>query len=83
MFVAWFFMVVFLFLSGMFTAIENMPTWAQQITYLNPVRYFMEVIRMVMLKGAGLKDITTHLWILVGYSLLINGLAVLNYRKTV
>ena len=83
MFISWFFMVVFLFLSGMFTAIENMPAWAQQITYLNPVRYFMEVIRMVMLKGSGLKDITSHLWILAGYSLAINGLAVWNYRKTV
>ena len=83
MFISWFFMVVFLFLSGMFTAIENMPTWAQQITYLNPVRYFMEVIRMVMLKGSGLKDITEHLWILIGYSVFINGLAVWNYKKTV
>ncbi|MCB0851723.1 MAG: ABC transporter permease, partial [Bacteroidetes bacterium] len=64
MFISWFFMVVFLFLSGMFTAIENMPAWAQQITYLNPVRYFMEVIRMVMLKGSGIQDITSHLWIL-------------------
>ena len=83
MFISWFFMVVFLFLSGMFTAIENMPAWAQQITYLNPVRYFMEVIRMVMLKGSGIQDITSHLWILAGYSIAINGLAVWNYRKTV
>lgn len=82
MFIAWFFMVIFIFLSGMFTAIENMPPWAQKITYFNPVRYFIEVIRMVMLKGAGLKDITTQIWILVGYAVVINGLAVWNYRKT-
>ncbi|MDX2248473.1 MAG: ABC transporter permease [Bacteroidia bacterium] len=82
MFIAWFFMVIFIFLSGMFTAIENMPSWAQKITYFNPVRYFIEVIRMVMLKGAGLKDITRQIAILAGYAVLINGLAVWNYRKT-
>ena len=83
MFISWFFMVIFIFLSGMFTAIENMPGWAQQLTYFNPVRYFMEVIRMVMLKGSDLGNISTQIWILVGYALAINGLAVWNYRKTV
>ncbi|MEZ4774148.1 MAG: ABC transporter permease [Bacteroidia bacterium] len=83
MFIAWFFMVIFIFLSGMFTAIENMPSWAQKITYFNPVRYFIEAIRMVMLKGAGLSDISRQIWTLAGYSILINGLAVWNYRKTV
>ena len=83
MFISWFFLVIFIFLSGMFTAIENMPTWAQQITYLNPVRYFIEVIRMVMLKGSGLADITNHIFIVAGYALAINGLAIWNYRKTV
>ncbi|MEZ4828861.1 MAG: ABC transporter permease [Bacteroidia bacterium] len=83
MFIAWFFMVIFIFLSGMFTAIENMPAWAQTLTYFNPVRYFIEAIRMVMLKGAGLHDIARQIWILVGYAILINTLAVWNYRKTV
>ena len=83
MFISWFFLVIFIFLSGMFTAIENMPTWAQQITYLNPVRYFIEVIRMVMLKGSGFADITNHLLIVGAYAIAINGLAIWNYRKTV
>ncbi|RMG67331.1 MAG: ABC transporter permease, partial [Bacteroidetes bacterium] len=51
-FISWFFLVIFIFLSGFFTAIENMPAWAQAITYFDPVRYFMEVVRMVMLKGS-------------------------------
>jgi ABC-2 type transport system permease protein len=39
-------------MSGLFTPIESMPNWAQQVTLFNPIRYFVEIIRMVMLKGA-------------------------------
>ena len=81
MFIAWFMLVIFIFLSGFFTAIENMPPWAQQITYLNPVRYFMEVIRLVMLKGATWADVKTQALVVGGYALAINALAVWNYRK--
>jgi len=82
MFVSWFILLVFILMSGMFTAIENMPLWAQQISYANPVRYFMEVIRMVMLKGAGLADIKNHLLIMSVSAVGINALAIWNYRKT-
>ncbi len=81
MFVAWFFMVIFIFLSGLFTAIENMPTWAQQLTYLNPVRYFIEVVRLILLKGAGWAEIQTQTAIVAVYALVINTLAVWSYRK--
>ena len=83
MFVSWFFLVIFILMSGLFTAIENMPIWAQRLTLLNPVRYFIEVIRMVMLKGAALQDIVRHIWILAAYAVLMNGLAMWRYRKTV
>jgi ABC-2 type transport system permease protein len=83
MFISWFILVVFILMSGLFTAIENMPNWAQQLTYLNPVRYFIEVLRMVMLKGAGFADVKIHFLITFGYALLVNGLAIWRYRKTV
>ena len=57
MFIAWFFMVIFLLMSGIFTPIESMPQWAQNITLFNPVRYFVEVMRLVLLKGATFSDI--------------------------
>jgi ABC-2 type transport system permease protein len=38
--------------------IESMPNWAQQVTLFNPIRYFVEIIRMVMLKGATFSDIS-------------------------
>ena len=60
MFIAWFFMVIFILMSGLFTPIASMPPWAQTITDFNPIKYYVEVMRMVMLKGAGLKDILPH-----------------------
>lgn len=82
MFLSWFFMVIFILMSGLFTPIESMPGWAQVITQFNPIRYFVEVMRMVMLKGAGFYEIRQHLAILVGYALAMNILAIRNYRKT-
>lgn len=82
MFIAWFFVVIFILLSGLFTPIESMPGWAQKITYLNPIRYFVEIIRMVMLKGSGFWDIARQLSIIVGYALALNVITVWGYKKT-
>ncbi|MEZ4876790.1 MAG: ABC transporter permease [Flavobacterium sp.] len=81
MFIAWFFTVIFILMSGLFTPIESMPVWAQNVTYFNPIRYFVEVIRMVMLKGATFTDIKTQLGVIVIYALIVNGLAVWSYKK--
>jgi len=82
MFFTWFFMMLFILLGGLFTAIENMPAWAQTITLFNPIRYFIEVVRLVMLKGAGFADVKNHLIVISIMSVVINGLAVFRYRKT-
>ena len=82
MFIAWFFTVIFILMSGLFTPIESMPTWAQNLTYFNPIRYFVEVIRMVMLKGSGFQDIKYQIGIIAFYAFAINGFAVWSYKKT-
>ena len=82
MFVSWFFLVIFILMSGLFTPIENMPVWAQKITLANPIRYFIEVVRMLMLKGARLSDISGQFLTIFVYAWLINGLAIWRYRKT-
>lgn len=82
MFIAWFFVVIFILMSGLFTPIESMPVWAQNVTLFNPIRYFVEVIRMVMLKGSSFSDISTQFLIICFYAVLMNGLAVLSYKKT-
>ncbi|SDF09510.1 ABC transporter permease [Ulvibacter litoralis] len=81
MFLSWFFAVIFILMSGLFTPIESMPAWAQVLTEANPVKYFVEVVRMVMLKGASLLDIMPQLIKLSIYALLINTLAVWSYKK--
>lgn len=82
MFIAWFFMVIFILMSGLFTPIESMPEWAQVITEFNPIKYFVEVMRMVMLKGSGFIDILPQLLKTILYALVMNGLAVWSYKKT-
>lgn len=81
MFIAWFFMVIFILMSGLFTPIASMPPWAQSITDFNPIKYYVEVMRMVMLKGAGLNDIWQQLIATSGYAVVMNLLAVLSYKK--
>jgi ABC-2 type transport system permease protein len=81
MFIAWFFVVIFILMSGLFTPIESMPEWAQNVSLLNPIRYFVEIIRMVMLKGATLSDISTPFFIIGLYAIVLNGLAVWSYKK--
>lgn len=81
MFIAWFFTVIFILMSGLFTPIESMPKWAQILTEFNPIKYFVEVMRMVMLKGSGFMDILPHLLKTILYAVLMNGLAVWSYKK--
>ncbi|MCX2452425.1 ABC transporter permease [Pedobacter sp. PLR] len=81
MLVSFFITMIFNLLSGLYTPIESMPAWAQMITWFNPVSYFIEVMRMVMLKGSGLADIRYHIFAMIGFALFFNGWAILNYRK--
>lgn len=81
MFIAWFFTVIFILMSGLFTPIESMPQWAQNITLFNPIRYFVEIIRMVMLKGSTFSDIALQFYIIALYAFILNGLAVWSYKK--
>ncbi|WP_089884958.1 ABC transporter permease [Kriegella aquimaris] len=81
MFIAWFFMVIFILMSGLFTPVESMPKWAQILTEFNPIKYFVQVMRMVMLKGADLQDIYPQVIKTLLYALIMNGLAVWSYKK--
>lgn len=78
---AFFFMMIFILISGLFTSIDSMPTWARWIAYLNPVTYFIDVMRMVILKGSGFTNLTNHFLIMTGFAAFFNTWAILNYRK--
>ncbi|SDJ02563.1 ABC-2 type transport system permease protein [Pedobacter sp. ok626] len=81
MLVSFFVTMIFNLLSGLYTPIESMPQWAQVITWFNPVSYFIQVMRMVMLKGSSLADIEHHILAMLGFAIFFNGWAILNYRK--
>jgi len=82
MFIAFFFMLTFILMSGVFTPAESMPSWAQKINLINPVAYFMKVIRMILLKGSEFSDIRREFFSLSIYAVMILTLAITNYRKT-
>lgn len=81
MLVSFFLMMIFILLGGLYTSIDSMPQWAQWITKFNPVTYFIEVMRMVVLKGSGLADIKQHLLIMAAFAAGLNGWAIYSYRK--
>ena len=81
MFIAWFIMMIFILMSGLFTPIESMPKWAQNITLFNPVRYFIEFMRMVLLKGSSIIDVKLHFIVMIIYGIVINFFAIWNYSK--
>ena len=83
MFISYFFMLIFILLGGLFAPIENMPDWAQYLTYINPVRYFIEAMRMLVLKGSSFWDLRYHFLIVTGFAIVFNGLAIFKYKKTV
>ena len=61
--------------------IDSMPKWAQVATKFNPAAYFIEVIRMIVLKGSTFEDIKTQFVAMAGFAVFFNGFAILNYSK--
>jgi ABC-2 type transport system permease protein len=83
MFFAWFFSIFAILTSGFFIPIENMPDAVQKLTYLNPLRYFMTIVRGIMMKGAGLESLQTEALALVGYAVVMFSVASLRFAKRV
>ncbi len=82
MFIAFFVIMVFVFLSGLFSAVENMPHWGQILSNFISITYFIRVTRSILLKGAGFSDLYPELLILIGYAITVNAIAIVAYKKT-
>jgi ABC-2 type transport system permease protein len=82
MFVAFFFMIVFILMSGIFTPVESMPGWAQKFNLINPLTYLMRINRMVMLKGSAFGDISREICSMIVIAIAFTFIAVRRYRKT-
>jgi ABC-2 type transport system permease protein len=77
-----FFFMPFLFLSGFAFPIANMPRVIQYATYVIPLRYFLEIVRGVFLKGAGIAELWPQALALLGIGTVILSLSVLRFHKT-
>lgn len=81
MFVMFFFILIFILLSGLYTPIESMPGWAQMITKFNPLTYFIKIMRGIYLRGATIADIAPLLGYLSLFAIFFNVWAIASYRK--
>ncbi len=82
MMTAFFFMLPAFMLSGFVYPIANMPEVVQWLTYLNPLRYYLVIIRGVFLKGLGLSVLWPHLLALAVLGTIMLSLAAGRFRKT-
>jgi ABC-2 type transport system permease protein len=83
MFIAFFVILIFLLMSGLFTPVDSMPRWAQRAAEANPVKHFVSIMRAVLMRGAGLETVG---WPIVGLAvagIAVLALAVARYRKSV
>ena len=83
MFVTFFIVMVYLLMSGLFTPVRSMPNWAQWMAQVNPVMHFIEIMRAVLLKGAGATDVVKPLAALAVFGVVVLTLAVRQYGKRV
>lgn len=81
MFVMYFFVMILILMSGLFTPITSMPDWAQGIAAFNPLKYFIQVMRMVYLKGSGIGELKNQMLFLCGFAVFFNTWAVISYKK--
>ena len=81
MFLILFFILILFLLSGLFTPVSAMPGWAKVIAYGNPLTYFIKVMRLIYLKGAGFMDVLPQLGILALFGVVLNTASILTLKK--
>jgi len=70
-------------LSGFLSPIESIPSWLRWVTYANPIRHFLEIVRGVFLKGTGLRELWFQYATLAATASLALGLATHRFRRSI
>ena len=83
LFMLWFLLIFFLFLSGLFLPLEQMPQWVQKVTFINPLRYFMFVLRCMFLKGSGLSELWPQGAAMLAIGGMVFGAALMAFQRKV
>ena len=83
LFLTFFILIFFLLLSGFFIPVENMPAWVQKVTLVNPLRYFMFIIRELFLKGSGFAQLWRQGLAMLGIGICVFTGALLTFQRKV
>jgi ABC-2 type transport system permease protein len=81
MLIVWMTLLPSIFLSGFFFPLEAMPPVLQVFSYLTPLRYYLVIIRSLMLKGVGVSAFPSEIAALCVYGVVIMTLAAFRFRK--
>ena len=81
MFVMFFFIIIFMLMSGLITPVSSMPEWAQDFTLILPTRHYIEIMRSVYLKGTTFVELWHNFAALGIFVILFNTLAAITYKK--
>jgi ABC-2 type transport system permease protein len=82
MITSFFFTMPMITLSGFATPISSMPVFFQELTYFNPMRYVMVVLRSVYLKGVGFDILWPQIAAMAGSAVILLGVSVLRFHKS-
>lgn len=82
MFVMFFFLIIFMITCGLFTPIKSMPDWMQWCVSVNPLKYFVQALRLIYLKGSGFAELLPEFAWLCGFAVVFNVWAVWSYKKS-
>ena len=83
LFISWFFMIFIILMSGFFTPIANMPDFWQMVTYLNPARYFISLIREIFLKATPINNLWREIIPLAIFGVVILSASTLKFKKRI
>ncbi|MBI4535454.1 MAG: ABC transporter permease, partial [Ignavibacteriae bacterium] len=76
-----FFILPFVHLSGFTFPIANMPDVIQSITYVIPLRYFLEIVRALFLKGSGIRELWPQASALLAFGGVILTVSLVRFRR--
>lgn len=83
LFFGWFSMVTFLLLSGLFTPVENIPPAFRWLADINPLRYLIQIIREIFLKGNGIAYYGRELAIMGVITAVVLSISLLNFKRLI
>lgn len=81
MFLIMFFEEIFILVSGLFTPVGSLSNWTKYIVTINPLKYYVEVVRMIYLKGCDIYDILPHLCVVMLFIIIFISLSIITYKK--